>query len=138
MSLSSGVSDLVKLLDKEINALTEKKVNAEQKYKTTSEQAAKAKELIQTISQEYHPYNLQTGHLRKNKELNCSLNKLFSQIKELALAADLSDSAMPRIAKANRLIGKMVATQNFYFDTIQVLSAHLPCKKKSNKQFIIN
>ncbi len=27
---------------------------------------------------------------------------------------------MARIAKANRLLGKMVATQNFYFDTIKV------------------
>lgn len=120
LNLSCGASEFAKQLDQEILQLTEKKRIAELKYKTTSEQAAKAKELIQTISQEYHPYNLQTGHPRTSEELNVSLNQLFNQIKELALAAGLSDGAMRKIAKANRLIGKMVATQSFYFDTIKV------------------
>lgn len=119
LSLNSGASEFAKQLDQELLLLTEKKLMSEQKYKTTTQQAAEAKKLIQTISLEYHPYNLDTGHLRTSEELKNSLNQLFSQIKELAVVADLSDSAHRRIAKANRLIGKMVATQYFYFETIK-------------------
>jgi hypothetical protein len=120
LSFSSTVSDFAKNLEQEIKQLTEKKSMTELKCKKTIEQRAKTKELIQTISQEYHPYNIQTGQQRSSEELNTSLNQLFNEIKELALPAGLSDSAMRRIAKANRLIGKMVATQTFYFDTIKI------------------
>jgi hypothetical protein len=114
-----AVSQFAKQQAFEIKQLTKQKKEAEAKWQTATSKALEARELIQKISQEYHPYNLETGQPRSPEELHTSLNEIFNQLKELAKTAELSDSAMKRILKASRLTGKMIATQTFYFKTVK-------------------
>lgn len=106
-------------LEQEVKQLTEQKQDAQAKWQAAFLAAQEAKELIKRISHEYHPYNLETGQSRSPEELHTSLKEIFAQLTQLAKTAQLSDSAHRRILKASRLIGKMVATQNFYFKSVK-------------------
>ena len=65
---------------------------------------------IRGISCVYHPFDLVTGAERSAEEVEEDLNWHFDTISELATDSMLSDRAHDKIAKARRVVGKMVAT----------------------------
>lgn len=87
-----AVSQFATQLATEIEQLTKQKQEAEAKWQAATKAAEEAKELIRKISQEYHPYNLETGQPRSPEELDTSLKEIFGKLKELAKTAELSDS----------------------------------------------
>ena len=128
-----AASQFAKQLALEIKQLTKQKKEAEAKWQAATRKAIEARQLIRKISQEYHPYNLETGQQRSPEELDRSLKEIFTQLKELAKTAELSDSAMKRILKASRLTGKMIATQTFYFKTVKAKVEALTLQEEVEK-----
>ncbi len=78
----------------------------------TQEQARNARK---GISQIYHPYNLQTGEVQNAEKVSDGLNREFEKLTSIAEKMELRESAQKKIAKAKRVVTKMVATVAFYW-----------------------
>jgi hypothetical protein len=82
-------------------------------------QRERAQQAIQGIGTAYHPYDLETGAARSSEEVSMSLNEHFTEIETVAEEAQLSENALQRIAKAKRVVVKMVATIAFFWHTVK-------------------
>jgi hypothetical protein len=84
-----------------------------------------AQEAIRAVGQCYHPVRLEDGRLRSAAELEEELNEQFDRIEGVALISSLSESCWSHIAKARRLIPKMVATMALFFERMRLALAPL-------------
>ena len=74
---------------------------------------------IRGLSCVYHPFDLDSGAQRSAEEVEDDLKWHFDTISELAEDAMLSDSAHDKIAKARRVLSKMVLTITLVHLTIR-------------------
>jgi DNA-binding transcriptional regulator YiaG len=77
-----------------------------------------AKGANRAIGETYHPYDLQTGAPQEAKSVDNKLNALFEELESIAERIELRESAQKKIAKAKRVVVKMVATIAFYWLTV--------------------
>jgi hypothetical protein len=84
-----------------------------------------AKEAIHGISNDYHPYNLETGAPKSAEEVCLALEKHFAAIEKVALGANLPERCIKKIEKAKRVMSAMIGTIAFFFLTIKAKAASL-------------
>lgn len=84
------------------------------------EMRLQAKKAIEAVSHSYHPVRLDNGRLRSAAELETELNEQFDRIEGVALITELSQACWKHIAKARRLIPKMVATMAFFYERMRL------------------
>ena len=85
---------------------------------TATAHQEQAHNAIQGIRGDYHPYDLDTGAVRRSETVSASLARHMAALEDVAKQADLSEKCCDRIAKAKRLVVHMVATIAFFFLTI--------------------
>ena len=68
---------------------------------------------VRGLSADYHPFDLVTGEARSAETVSAKLEVRFAVLRELASRAMLSERSHERIAKAHRVVAKMVATIAF-------------------------
>lgn len=78
-----------------------------------------AKSVVEGINLAYHPYNLDSGEERSSEVVSEELTSHFNEALQIAKEANLSDSSIKKIKKAQRVIPLMVATIAFFFLTIR-------------------
>ncbi len=105
--------------DKRIEDALKKEDEARDNLDMATERREHVKEAIRGISEDYHPYDLETGMPRSAEDVTSSLEKRFSEIENAASDADLSDKCLNKIKKARRVIKKMTATISFFFLTVR-------------------
>jgi Family of unknown function (DUF6399) len=71
-------------------------------------------EVIRGIGTCYHPYDLSTGGVRREAEVQTQLGALFDKARAVAHKASLPARCLERIEKAARVVPKMVATVAFF------------------------
>jgi hypothetical protein len=104
--------------DKHIHDAQEKESEAKKALETAIAHQEQAKKAVQQISEDYHPYDLETGAPRSADEISLLLEKNFSQIEDVASEAGLTDRCLKRIKKAKRVMVDMIATIAFFFLTV--------------------
>jgi hypothetical protein len=67
------------------------------------------------LSDDYHPFDLDTGVPREADEVQRRLQQRFDRIEQIAGEAGLSESSRKRIAKARRVMPAMVATMALFW-----------------------
>ena len=70
------------------------------------------------LSQDYHPFDLQTGEAINASDAETRLEKRFASLAEIVVAAKLSSLSRERIAKAHRVLPSMIATLVFFWSMI--------------------
>lgn len=83
------------------------------------QQQAEAQQANRSLSQVYHPYNLETGAAQDTIAVDTALAAQFEQLEIVAQAAALSERSWQRIAKAQRVVPQMVATVSFFWLTVR-------------------
>jgi hypothetical protein len=72
-------------------------------------------EANRSIGQDYHPFDLATGEKRTSQILAEKLNCHFTTIMDNATEVKLSDNAIKRIKKAQRVVDSMILTLQFFW-----------------------
>ena len=98
---------------------------------------AHAKAAIQGISQNYHPYDLQTGAAKDAETVATALAAHFTTLERVATAANLAIRCHQGIQKAKRVVAEMVATIAFFCLTIQAKVEAL-CLTPEQEQAVYN
>lgn len=105
--------------DKQIQSAQDQVSEAEKALEMAEHHRDAAKEAIRGIAEDYHPYALETGQETTAEEVATSLNRRFSEMESIAMAANLSENSVKRIEKAKRVVGSMVATIAFFYMVVR-------------------
>jgi hypothetical protein len=73
------------------------------------------KAMVEKISDDYHPVDIETGRPKDAEEVSKSLSECFLQIETVASEAALSEPSFKRIRKARKVTADMVATIAFFW-----------------------
>ena len=91
------------------------------------------KSAVASISMIYHPYDLQTGARRGPEQVKSGLDAQFHELRGIIADAGLSERSQEGVEKAARVAPKMVATVNFFHETVRtwVEARGLPAEQES-------
>ena len=101
---------------------------AEESRRSAIENLDSARTLINSLSTDYHPFDLKTGALRSASQLEASLTATFDQLSELATKTVLTDKSKQALWSARKAaIEPMVKTLTFYHEqqTLRLAQADL-------------
>ena len=103
---------------------------AEEQAATGQWEAAKAqrqevRDAIRGISDDYHPFDLQTGAPREAPDMAQMLEQRFDNVERLADQFAVPQSGRQLIAKARKNIGQLVATIAFFWQMFAIKMAAL-------------
>ncbi len=106
-------------MNKQLTEAQEQRVSTQQDLEIAWARRERVQQAIQGIGTAYHPYDLESGAARSSEEVSMSLNGHFAEIETVAAEAQLSENALKRIAKAKRVVVKMVATIAFFWHSVK-------------------
>ena len=106
-------------INKQLTEAQEQRVSTQQDLEIAWARRERVQQAIQGIGTAYHPYDLESGAARSSEEVSMSLNGHFAEIETVAAEAQLSENALKRIAKAKRVVVKMVATIAFFWHSVK-------------------
>jgi Family of unknown function (DUF6399) len=78
-------------------------------------------EAVRGIGDDYHPFDSQTGQALSAEQLQQRLEQRFATIERLAEEAELSGPCRARIAKARRVLPRLVATLAWFWHSVRLL-----------------
>ncbi len=78
------------------------------------------KDARNSISTSYHPFDLESGQKRTPETFKQEVKEAFTVIYTVSEAAELKESCINRIDKANRMVDSMVCTLQFFWIQINV------------------
>ncbi len=84
-------------------------------FEIRSKRRKKAKNAMKEMSAIHHPINIKTGKLQTATDVESQFNEQFEIIHECSKEAELSESSIGHIEKAQRAFGLMVVYMKWYF-----------------------
>ncbi|MCP4826124.1 MAG: hypothetical protein GY892_18725 [Shimia sp.] len=93
-------------------------VRAEAEQTQAQELQTEARALKRELGALYHPYDLQTGQAQPVERVAQRFEDVWRRLQRLAEVADLPTRARARLAKAQRLTTRLLATITFFFATL--------------------
>ena len=103
---------------KRIQAASEVVAHDQRALDTAREQRARYTAAVHGISDQYHPYGLDTGAPRTADTLSDELHALFTGLYDLASETGASKKAVAKLNKAQRVAPKMVETLAFHHQQV--------------------
>ena len=94
-------------------------VRAEAEQTQAEARRNEARALTRELGVLYHPYDLETGQAQPVERVAQRFEDVWKRLQCLAEVADLPTRARARLAKAQRLTTRMLATITFFFATLQ-------------------
>ena len=96
----------------------EAEVEAGRQLETAEEHRHRWREANRGIERAYHPFDLASGAPRAAALVEAELGRCFDALDRIAEEAALSKAGRRHIAKARRVVPKMVATMGFFHDEV--------------------
>lgn len=109
----SGRGRRVKALSLTLSTAKKKKVDAERNLEYSKEQQEKISSSNRGLGRDYHPYSIKTGKAQNTEKIEALLTKHFSCIEETAKENNIKESGLKKVAKAKRMLPKLVSTIGF-------------------------
>ncbi|MCP3999020.1 MAG: hypothetical protein GY722_28750, partial [bacterium] len=107
---------------------------AELELRTTRKE--EVREAVRGMSAAYHPFELETGEQRSAEQVDKELDSCLEWVELSARAAALKKNSIKKLAKARRVLPKMVATIAFVHEVIALRVAAL-CLDRALEQVVI-
>ena len=108
---SSVVAELIGRADQVVQSVAEAKTQAD----ACRQREERARQARRGLSDDDHPFDLNTGAAREAVEVRRRLEQRFDQIDQIADEAKLPESSRKKIAKARRVMPAMVATMALFW-----------------------
>ena len=104
--------------ERRIQAALTDRVRAEAELTRAQARQSEARALMRELGTLYHPYDLETGQAQPVERIAQRFEEVWKRLRCLAEAADLPTRARARLAKAQRLTTRLLATITFFFATL--------------------
>ena len=114
-------------LEQQVASSVAAEAQARQRLADCQQRQQQATEARRGLSQDYHPFDLETGRPRTAEEVGRRLAVQFDRLEAVARAAGLSARAQEKLAKARRVLPAMVSTIAFFWTTVAAWLAKCPC-----------
>jgi hypothetical protein len=114
--LESTIEDvsIVKSGKKTLNACAQEEACRKYLERVNGEQEM-AQEARRTITEKYHPFDLETGTVRKADQLNTELSEAYDRLESIAEQAKCTDNQKKRLKKSRGMIESLVQTLAFFW-----------------------
>jgi len=133
-------SQLANELRQQITQAEQAERDAETAWENCKDQEQQLAEARRGVSNDYHPFDIETGQPRDAEDVSERLNAHFDEIERIAKEVGLSQRCHEKIAKARRVLVLMVATIAFFWKTVEVhlerLSLTTECERLLLQQLI--
>lgn len=113
------------LFDTQIQLSQAEEQAATEQWEAAKAQRQEVRDEIRGISDDYHPFDLQTGAPREASDIAQTLERRFDNVERLADQREIPQSGRQLIAKARKTIGQLVATIAFFWQMFSIKMAAL-------------
>ena len=93
----------------------------EQQVSQRQERQEQLHEAVRGLGDDYHPFDAHSGQAVSAEQLQQRLERRFETIERLAGEAEVSDAGREKIAKARRVLPRLVATLVWFWHSMRLL-----------------
>ncbi len=109
---------------------------AQAAWEQANAQRQRSDTAIRELSAVYHPFDLTTGAKRSAEQVREDIERRFAVIRQVAIAAGLSESSVTGIERAKDLVPAMVTTLDFVHRTIELRLESLALPESAHQAVI--
>jgi len=113
-------SEHVRVLEEQVHQAHTEQEQARQQLETCQDQQQRATQARRGLSQDYHPFDLDSGKPLSAQDVSARLAGHFDQLEQVATQAKLSKHAVEKLAKARRVLDAMINSISFFWAMIRV------------------
>ena len=93
----------------------------EQQVLERQQRQEQVQEAVRGLGDDYHPFDAQTGEAVSAEQMQQRLEQRFQTVERLAEQAELSDAGREKIAKARRVLPRLVASLVWFWHSVRLL-----------------
>ena len=105
----------------------------EQQVSQRQERQEQLSEAVRGLGDDYHPFDAHTGQTVSAEQLQQRLEQRFETIERLAAEAEVSDAGREKIAKAKRVLPRLVATLAWFWHSVRLLVESLELREDQER-----
>jgi len=105
----------------------------QQQVRQRQERQEQLHEAVRGIGDDYHPFDAQTGQAVTAEQLQERLGQRIATVERLAEEAELSAPCLGKIAKAKRVLPRLVATLAWFWQSVHLLVESLELSEAAER-----
>lgn len=105
----------------------------EQQLSQQQQRQEQVREAVRALGDDYHPFDNQTGQAVCAQQLQQRLEQRVATVERVAQEADLSEACRQKIAKAKRVLPRLVATLVWFWHSMQLLVESLELTQEQER-----
>jgi hypothetical protein len=105
----------------------------EQQVSQRQERQEQLSEAVRGVGDDYHPFDAHSGQTVSAEQLQQRLEQRFETIEHLAAEAEVSDAGREKIAKAKRVLPRLVATLAWFWHSVRLLVESLELREDQER-----
>jgi hypothetical protein len=105
----------------------------EQQVQQRQERQEQVRQSVRGLGEDYHPFDAQTGQALWAEPMQQRLEQRFETIQRLAEQAEVSDVGREKIAKARRVLPRLVASLAWFWHSVRLLVESLELSEAAER-----
>lgn len=105
----------------------------EQQVQQRQERQQQLQEAVRGLGDDYHPFEAQTGQAVSAEQMQQRLEQRFETINRLAAEAEVSEAGQQKIAKARRVLPRLVASLVWFWHSVRLLIESLELTEQAER-----
>ena len=105
----------------------------EQQVQQRQQRQQQVQEAVRGLGDDYHPFDAQTAQAVSAEQMQQRLEQRFQTIQQLAEQAELSDAGRDKIAKARRVLPRLVASLVWFWHSVRLLVESLELSEPAER-----
>ena len=105
----------------------------EQQVRQRQERQEQVQEAIRGLGDDYHPFDAQTGQAVAAEPMQRRLEQRLQTVERLAAQAEVSDAAREKIAKARRVLPRLLASLAWFWHSVRLLVESLELSEAAER-----
>ena len=105
----------------------------EQQVNECQQRQDQVQEAVRGLGEDYHPFDAQTGQAVTPESMQQRLEQRVQTIERLAQQADVSDGGREKIAKARRVLPRLVASLVWFWHSVRLLVESLELSEAAER-----
>ena len=105
----------------------------EQQVQQRQQRQEQVQEAVRGLGDDYHPFDAQTAQAVSAEQMQQRLEQRFQTVQRLAEQAELSDAGREKIAKARRVLPRLVASLVWFWHSVRLLVESLELSEPAER-----
>lgn len=105
----------------------------EQQVQQRQDRQQQVQQAVRGLGDDYHPFDAQTGQAVSAEHVQQRLEQRFETINRLAKEAEVSEAGQQKIAKARRVLPRLVASLVWFWHSVRLLVESLQLSEEAER-----